>query len=375
MKKIIIIRNAFSFDFGGGERMPVNIANEISKQGFETIIISRNYALLDFAKKSGVKTLKGLWWSRQDWSGYKIIFTPIYFIWLFFVFLWYLSLFLVNKPDVVHAQSKDDFISATIAGKLLGKKIIWTDQADLKYIYQNINVWYKNPIGKVVWLCSKLASLIIMTGKSDFKLTEQTIGKKLPDNYQIIYNGVFDQPNLLKIKQEKNITLVATSRLVTAKGIGELISAFNEVVKKFPETKLWVLGEGPEENKFRELAKTNKNIEFLGFPKNALEYVAKAQIFVHPSYLEGFSISLIEATMLGKPIIACNVGGNPEIIESKNGILIKEKDVEQLKNALEKLIKDEALRKSMALASRKIFTENYDLSKIIKEKYLPIYEK
>ena len=97
MKKIIIIRNAFSFDFGGGERMPVNIANEISKQGFETIIISRNYALLDFAKKSSVKTLKGLWWSRQDWSGHKIIFTPIYFIWLFFVFLWYLSLFLVNK--------------------------------------------------------------------------------------------------------------------------------------------------------------------------------------------------------------------------------------------------------------------------------------
>lgn len=373
-KKVVIIRNAFEFDFGGGERMPVNIASELKKHKVEAIIVSKNTRLLEYAHSKDVETIHALWWSRQDWSGIKILLTPIYFAWLLMVFFWYLRLFIRLKPDIVHVQSKDDFISATLAGKLLGKKIVWSDHADLKYIYENLRVCYKNPIGKLVKFCDRFVSVIIMTGKSDVKLTEKAIGSKLPDKYKIIYNGVFDKPELLKIKKEKKLTFVSTSRLVTAKGMGELVTAFDNLSKTNDQIQLWILGEGPEEDKFKKMAKGNNRIKFLGFPENALEYVAKAHIFVHPSYLEGFSISVIEATMLGLPVIACDVGGNPEIINDKNGMLIKEKDVSDLQNAMQTLLNDEKQRKLKAENSRRTFVEGFDFSNIIKDKYLDIYE-
>jgi glycosyltransferase involved in cell wall biosynthesis len=374
-RKIIIIRNAFSYDFGGGERMPVNLASLLSANGYAPVVISRSPKLLSYAKSKNIRVVKGWWWSRQNWSGWRVFLTPVYFLWQIILTLWYLTLFALIRPDLVHAQSKDDFISVTIAGRLLGKRIFWSDHADLKYVFQNTGIWYKNPIGKAVKFCSRLAETIILTSQNDKRLIEEALGEEISSKYVIIYNGIFDRPSLLnKHRGGNKVVFATTSRLVTAKGIGELIHAFRQVSKAVP-SELWLFGEGPERNKFESLASGQDNIVFKGFPDDTLDQVAKADIFVHPSYLEGFSLSLVEAAMMGKPIIACDVGGNPELVENgKNGILIPPRDETALAEAMAKLAGDKQLRLKYGKTARKTYEDNYVFEKIVREKYIPLYE-
>ena len=375
-RRVLIVRNAYAYDFGGGERMPVDIASELVALGLTPLIVSRSKKLLDYASSKNIKSIRGWWWSHQNWSGYRIVFTPVYFIWQLLLVVWYLTLFIKHRPQVIHAQSKDDFIAATLAGRMLGKKIVWSDQADLKYIYQNIFTWYKNPVGKIVWLCGKLASCIILTSQSDKFLIEQAVNRKLPKQYRVVYNGIPDQPEFLnKHHDGKTVVFAATSRLVTAKGIGELIEAFKNLLKRNGDIELWLFGEGPEEVKFKKMAGSERKIFFKGFPTDTLAQVAKADVFVHPSYLEGFSISLIEAAMLAKPIIACRVGGNPEIIkENLNGILIQDQDVNSLQEAMGQLAANRELRDSFGAQSRKIYENGFNLKRVVEDHYLKIYE-
>lgn len=376
--KILLIRNAYFYDFGGGERFPVELAVELKNRGFFPIVVSKSEKLLSFAATRSVSHVKGWWWARQDWSGINVFLFPVYFFWQLILTLWYIQLILKTQADILHPQSKDDFIAATIAGRLLRKRVVWTDHADLKYVLQNYKVWYKNPIGKIIFQLSKLANTVTLVSESEKKLIEACLKNKVPNNYQVIYNGVTSAPVVMHPKQnvdKDTVIFAATSRLVTAKGIGELIDAFSTLSVEQKNIRLWLFGEGPEEARFREMAKDNERIVFWGFPDDTLSRVASADIFVHPSYHEGFSISLVEATKLGLPIIACNVGGNPEIIKSdENGILVPERDANSLMYAMEKLAGSAVLRKKYGEKSREIYEKNFVFEKLVENRFIPLYE-
>ena len=261
MKRVALIRNSYSYDFGGAEIFPINLAKITNSLGYETFILSANAKTLDAAKAAGIKTKRSPWLSFQNFSGIKIILFPLYLIWIFFVTAWYLAYFFKNRIDIVHPQSRDDFTAATLAAKLLGKKVIWTDHADLKYTYMNHNKWYKNPVGKLVYISSLLADKVTLESSSEMQLIEATLGKSLPANYELIHIGVVDSYTPTNRKANE-VVLVSTSRLVTSKGIGELIEAFILIDNKNAVLRLY--GDGPEAARFQSLASGIKNIEFLG---------------------------------------------------------------------------------------------------------------
>jgi glycosyltransferase involved in cell wall biosynthesis len=375
--RILLIRNAHVYDFGGGERFPVQLAKQLEQSGFNTLVVSRSPKLLNYAKLENAKHLRGWWWSRQSWSGKSALLFPIYIIWQFLLFTWYLQLILRFRPATVHPQSKDDFIAATFAGRLLGKRVIWTDHADLKYIFANHTIWYKNPVGKLAYFASKLAHAITLVSHSEQQLVEAALGHTLSAKYVVIHNGVLDTTvNPVGRPEAASTIFCATSRLVTAKGIGELIDAFKQLHSDHPDTLLWLVGDGPERAKFEAQATGDSSIVFLGHSDEPLRYVAACDIFVHPSYHEGFSISLVEAAMVGKPMIACNVGGNPEIVQDHaNGLLIPDRDSETLHEAMTELLRDRTKREAYGQAGRQEFLRDFEFSRIVKERFVPLYEK
>jgi glycosyltransferase involved in cell wall biosynthesis len=167
----------------------------------------------------------------------------------------------------------------------------------------------------------------------------------------------------------------ATSRLVAAKGLGELISAFSKLRAKHDDVRLWLAGDGPEAKRFRAQASSIPDVAFLGQLDNPLPQVAAADIFVHPSYHEGFSISLVEAAMLGKPIVACDVGGNPEIVShQQTGLLIPAKDSEALLQAMQLLYKDRELCRRLGANARQRYVTDFEFSSIVRERIIPLYE-
>jgi glycosyltransferase involved in cell wall biosynthesis len=376
--RVLIIRNAYSYDFGGGERFPVDLAAELSKHGFAPVVASSQAQLLRYAGLQHVMHLKSPWWQHQNFSGKNVLLVPLYALWQLFLICWYLGAIIGLRPQVVHPESRDDFIAATFAAKLLGKRVIWTDHADLKYIFANHQVWYKNPVGKLVYLASKLADIITLVSGSEKDLIEQALGQPVPPKYRVIHNGVLDivpTPISRRPEDREAIIFCATSRLVTAKGISELIDAFKRLNAKNPHTRLWLVGDGPETDNFKQLAADNPSISFFGHSDKPLDYVSAADIFVHPSYHEGFSLSLVEAAMLAKPIVACSVGGNPEIIQDHvNGLLVPQKDSDALYHALSMLADNKPLRQRFGNTARQTFTESFNFERIVRESFVPLYK-
>jgi glycosyltransferase involved in cell wall biosynthesis len=373
--RILIIRNAKSYDFGGGERVPVLIAREVENNSdLWPIVLSGSQKLLDFAMKESVSHMKSWWWSNQNWSGPRVLLTPIYIVWQIILYFYYLIVFLKFRPSAVHLQSKDDFIAGTFAARTLNIRVLWSDYADLKHIFMNHRVWYKNPIGKMVYIAAHFTEKIIVVSEEDKSLISVHIPNGTVKNKMIvIYNGAFDIYK--KTKKSEVFTFTSSSRIVTDKGMCELIEAFEMLNKEFPNTALNIIGDGPERNHFEKLAKSNKSISFLGYKSNALDYVNKAHVFIIATYHEGFSLALVEACMMKMPIIATAVGGNVEIIyDHQTGLLVPVKNVNALYEAMKLLYKDDKLRQKLADNAREQYLKNFQFCQIVKEKFIPIYE-
>lgn len=372
---IISIRNASSHDFGGGEKVPVQIAKIInSTSNNRVLIFSRNQKLLNYAATESVETKKTWWWSRQNWSGKKALLIPFFILWQIILTSYYSVLFIKYKPNTIHIQSKDDFIAGTIAAKILNINVIWSDYADLKHIFLNHNIWYKNPIGKMVYFSARFVKTIVVVSNEDKRLVLNNIpNTKLINKFKVIHFGSFDKYK--KVTKNKKFTFVYSGRLVIDKGLGELIEAFSLLTKKHKDIQLHILGDGPDRIKFEEQSKALNNIYFFGHQQNPYDLISKSHVFILPTYHEGFSIALVEATMLQMPIIATNVGGNPEIIfNKKTGLLVKEKDSKSLSKAMDKLYTDKKLRDLISINARNQYIDKFQFDKIIEKSFLPLYE-
>lgn len=377
-KQILQIRNAAPQDFGGGERYPVLLANELSKLGVDNIILSGQKKLIEFARQNNVPVKKSWWWQNQNWSGKRALLFPVYFIWQIVLFFYYLIIFMRLSPSVVHIQSKDDFISATIAAKTLNKRVVWTDHADLKHIFKNITKWYKNPTGHLVYFASRFTDGISVVSKSELSEIKKSLPKNSPleNKVKVIHNGSPDQKETFApISTNSNeFTFLIASRLVKDKGVSEAIQAFIQLNQKFPKTKLIILGEGQDEALFEAQAKTNKNIKFLGYQKSPLDFMAKCDVFLLPTYHEGFSVALVEAAMLGLPVIATSVGGNVEIIKNEhNGLLVPARNIQLLHDAMKKLYENQNLTKKLGDNNRHKYLDNYVFSDIVEKDILSLY--
>ena len=110
-----------------------------------------------------------------------------------------------------------------------------------------------------------------------------------------------------------------------------------------------MLGEGPLEQKLRQrvsLLGLDDCVLFTGFQSDVPSATAALDIAVLPSLFEGMGRAVLEAMAAGKPVIASNVGGIPELVHHReNGLLVQPGNCESLKEALVELLCDAELRK------------------------------
>jgi len=373
----ILVRNAAASDFGGGERLPIFIAKGLDDLGYETLTISHSKKLLRFAAESGVTHKTGWWWSYQNWSGWRVILTPLYVIWQLILFVWYLQLFIRLRPTVVHLQSKDDFIAGTYAARVCGARVVWSDYADLKHVWKNVRVWYKNPTGKLVYWAARFAHHIAIVSETEKQFIVAHLSPSSPalKRMVVVYIGVFDQLTDINAaaRDETKVVFCAASRIVTDKGIGELLAAFTELHKTHTDSELWILGDGPEMEKFKT---DTHGVTFFGHVSNPLSSIKAADVFILPTYHEAFSVALVEATMLGKAIIATRVGGNVEIIKDREtGLLVNVKDSQSLLVAMRELADNRTLRDTLGSNARKQYENKFTFDVMIKDGLIPLYEK
>lgn len=374
-RPILLIRNIRKTTYGGGETYQLALARELKKLDHKVIILTSNTPLQKAAKKHQISVQKGLFLPFQNWSGLRNFLLPLYALWQVILFFWYLHIIHKYRPEVLHIQSRDDMIAGTLAGHMTKTKVIWTDHTDLRLvIWENVDKKYKNPIGKFILKLAKYPYKITTVSDYEYKYITNLIKPRKLNNFIVVKNGAIDElSKYQKIKPTKN-SICYVGRIIDYKGTGELIDAFNETRQKFPDATLNLYGDGPDLPLFKYYAEKNLNIHFKGYTNNPLKAIAENEIFVLPSYHEGLSLSLLDAAMLEKPIIATNIDGNPEVVkDKKTGLLIPMKDEKALKEAIEKLLQDKKLAEKFAKSARKLYEQEFDFQEIVKNKWEPLY--
>jgi glycosyltransferase involved in cell wall biosynthesis len=178
---------------------------------------------------------------------------------------------------------------------------------------------------------------------------------------------------------ENDFVFIFVGRIVTDKGINELVEAFESISKQNRKTKLILVGIreselDPLNKNTLNLIKNNKNIIETGFQNDIRPFLSISNVLVLPTYREGFPNVIMQAGAMELPVIATNINGcNEIIVNGKNGILIPSKDKTALENALLQLIDDKTFYESIKLNTRSMIVSRFE-RKVICEKLLNEYK-
>lgn len=169
-----------------------------------------------------------------------------------------------------------------------------------------------------------------------------------------------------KIRRDDRFTFIFIGRLVRDKGINELVDAFIRLNSQWPNTRLLLVG--PYEENLdplspETLSAINKNeaIQCVGSQNDVRPWLAASDVFVFPSYREGFPNVVIEAGAMGLPSIVTDINGSREIIEDrKNGRIIPSHDAKALLEAMNELLINQEKVKFMAANARPMIASRFE---------------
>ena len=375
MNNVFLVRNVAERNFGGGEIYQLKLADALRRHGFEPIIVTNSKELLLSAENDGFKTLLPPYCKQQDWSGWRNFLLPVYWVYQRRLTKWYEEKIREYEPVVINIQSRDDMIAGTLACKKMGVRTLWTDHADFRnWVLWNVGVKYKNVIGKKIVKLSRDVLKVIFVSKKVAEETKEMTKPLTLCNTVVIENGVEDKKAGYDNVEEEKDSFVFVGRVTEEKGMRELVGAFKRVGKKYPGAKLNIYGDG-EIEKYKKICGECDRVVFHGRTKEPLKALAENDIFVLPSYQEGLSLSLLDAAMMGKKIIASNVDGNPEVvINDETGLLVPPKNTNKLAEAMIWMLEHKKETEKMARNVRKKYEEEFDFDKIFEEKMLPLYK-
>jgi len=183
-------------------------------------------------------------------------------------------------------------------------------------------------------------------------------------------------PNLVsKYQLEGRRVIVCVARLVHRKGQDQLIRALPAILKRYPDAILLIVGQGPIEqmlrNSARQLAVTHKVI-FTGRVPHAdlADYISLGEVFAMPVRsrfygfeVEGLGISYLEASACGLPVVVGKSGGAVDaVIDQVTGLLVDGKNVNEITDAICRLLADPAKAQAMGQAGRGWVISDWQLS-------------
>lgn len=168
------------------------------------------------------------------------------------------------------------------------------------------------------------------------------------------------------IRKPGIFTFVFVGRLVGDKGINELVEAFGRLNAEHPDTRLVLVG--GEERELDPLRpetvsaiESHPAIEAVGRQADVRPWLVASDVFVFPSYREGFPNVVIEAGAMGLPSIVTDINGSREIIiHGQNGTVIPVRDTEALYRAMKEMLGDSGRRQSMAERARPLVADRYE---------------
>jgi glycosyltransferase involved in cell wall biosynthesis len=203
---------------------------------------------------------------------------------------------------------------------------------------------FKKRLGKKVkgFLYSKYIDQFIGVSQYTRNHILKDYGFFLAQKTSVIYNGIDTSIFVKRTKVNKN-RFVVCSHLRESKGIQDLLQAVSVLENEIKnQIQIDIYGEGPFENELVTMANhlhLNQIVFFKGSTSNLYKLLANYSYLLQPTYMECFSLSILESLAANVPVITTTVGGNLEIIEhNKNGFIFEPKDFLALSAILNQLV-------------------------------------
>jgi glycosyltransferase involved in cell wall biosynthesis len=180
-------------------------------------------------------------------------------------------------------------------------------------------------------------------------------------------NTISELKQIYNLKKEHTV-FCFVGRLVADKGINELVEAFIRVHAENNSARLMLVG--PFERELDKLApetesliEKHPHIINMGWQDEVRLFLAMSDVFVFPSYREGFPNVVMQAGAMNLPSIVTDINGcNEIIVNGVNGIIIPPRDTEALKNAMLEFMGDKEMRMRMCPVARKMVADRYERS-------------
>jgi glycosyltransferase involved in cell wall biosynthesis len=307
-----------------------------------------------------------------------------------------LSINVKDPIDIIHAHDSGfTGVAAIIAAKLLGLPVIITLHG-LRYKEIESNPYINEILKRIalkiehkldVFTLKRADSVTIVSSTMRNyveKLAPNSVIASIPvaiDTKNFEFSEVKRELLRSELRIEKNCKIIGNiGRLSYEKNLFTLLNSFADALKIDSSLKLVLVGEGPLETELRRHTSTkhiDNKVIFCGFRDDISNILSGFDIFLHCSYIETISTTLLEAMACGRAIICSDIPANSKWITSNEAILINPNDREGFRDAMILLSSDEMLRGKLG-SNAKITASKYDndiiLPKIL-DQYLTLSKK
>jgi glycosyltransferase involved in cell wall biosynthesis len=280
--------------------------------------------------------------------------------------------FLVERDvDVLHVHNLRPLLFAGLAARLARRRarIVYSEHNQIN----RSDAWGKRKFKGYV----RLADRVITVSHDLQRILVDQLGIRTPP-VQVIHNGIdgskFAGVSPAKVRAELGIApdefVVGTAVVLSEqKGIPHLLEAAEIVRRAEPKIRFLVAGDGPLKEKLLELHAASglgDTVRFLGYRRDIPELLSLFDVYVLPSLWEGLPLALLEALVLGKPVVCTTVGGNPEVIvDRENGFLVPPKDARALADRILTLYRDRPMVERIGRANVARFDRQFSVEAMV----------
>jgi len=334
------------FGFGGLEQVIINMVKQLDRSKYNLSLCSLLTPVPEMFEKIKALELPCFILDKGEGFNYSLVFKLS-------------RLFRKEKIHLVNSHDVGATLFAAPAARLARiRKVIHVDHSQIKnkkkflFIYSWI---LKNQVTFSITVSKDLEELLISAfGVDDERVMTIPNGidvETFSENQDISY--LLDEFELGK--DEKVIGSIG--RLTEVKGMKYLLEAFKKVLVRVPESRLFIVGEGELRGDLEELAGTLQirgKVVFTGIREDIPALLNLFDLFALPSLWEGQPLTIIEAMAAGKPVVATDVGGSSEILNSgEYGILVPPADSDALARSILKMLEEREFAQKFGNDARK----------------------
>jgi len=374
--KIFQVLPYFPPHVGGMEFYVERLCRELAARGHEVVVFTSSDEGFSYSERvDGVNVYR----LRALTKIYNVPIVPSLFN----------SILREEKPDIIHAHQYPVFFSdvSAIVSKLRGiplllhVHVVAEPQSTFSslvssFYYKTIGASPLRAARRIITPSFAYQKMLVAMGVESEKI------KVIPYcvDLERFHPGNNGEEFKKRYNCDESSVVLSVGRLNYQKGFPYLLKAISMVLKKVPNLKLVIVGEGEQLPYLKELSQSlglSDAVIFTGAlsPLEMPLAYAAADVFVLPSIFESFGIALIEAQAAGKPVLCTRVGGAPEtLVEGKSGLVVEPKESSQLAEAIITLLFDRNLAKSMGEEGRRYVENRFEWRKNM-ERMLEIYEE